>query len=53
MENAIAKLKQAHDKLMCITLSAQDSVAFAEGIVLMRQAIAELETEESNDVQDD
>jgi hypothetical protein len=45
MENAIAKLKSAHDKIMRITISAQDSIQFSSGILELRQAIAELESE--------
>lgn len=43
MPETIQKLKDAHDSIMRITLNAQDAVTFSQGILLLREAISELE----------
>lgn len=42
-EEAIARLKAAHDQIMAITISAQDAIQFSSGIIEMRKAISILE----------
>ena len=49
MEEIIQKLKTAHDSIMCITLSAKDSVVFGQGVLLLREAIADLEKEKKDE----